>query len=391
MDWEEQVLDWSSDSYSGPATGADAAEWQTAAPEGLQEYLRWQIELTPFTEPDLRIALTLLDSIDDDGYLHVSLEEIQQALLPELDASLDEIEAVLHRVQLFDPVGVGARSLAECLQLQLGQFPERTAAVDCAERIVSEHLETLGQGDLKRIAKSLQVAADLVEQAADVIRSLNPRPGTQAAADDVGYIVPDVLVSRRDGRWIVELNPELAPRLRINPYYAELAKIESDAQDQACMRSHLQEARWLLRSLRTRADTLLQVATFIVRHQLEWLDQGDTAMRPLVLREVAEALEMHESTVSRATASKYMHTPRGVFDFRHFFSTGLAAGNATSATAIRAQIKRLIAAEDRTKPLSDGRIAGILADMGLEVARRTVAKYRESMSIPATSDRRASR
>lgn len=378
---------WSSE----PSSAYDPPEWQAAAPDGLAEYLRWQVDLTPFTQLDAQIATVLLDYIGDDGYLKVPLDEIQSALPSDLEAGLDEVEAVLHRIQRFDPVGVGARTLSECLTVQLSQLPSDTHGRALAMRIAAEHLEALGAGKLDGIAARLDVGRDAVDQAVALLRSLNPRPGSQIASTVTEYVVPDVLVNRRDDRWVVELNPDLLPRLRINPYYARLARGRAAGDDRDCMRDHLQEARWLLKSLQSRAHTLLKVAGFIVEHQSEYLEHGDTAMRPLVLREVAEALEMHESTVSRVTANKYMHTPRGVVEFRHFFSSQLGGANGgTSGTAARARIRKLISDEDAGMPLSDGRIAELLAGMGLQVARRTVAKYREAMSIPPATERRRS-
>lgn len=391
-DWDEPMLDWSS---APAAPTRDAAEWagdgQSDLHADLHAHLRWQLELTPFGDVDAAIAATIIDCIDDDGYLHGGLASVRDALPRELEVGDAELEAVLHRVQRFDPVGVAARTLAECLSVQLGQLRDGPV-VELAHAIVATHLDTLASGGSVAVARALGVDRGNVDEAADLIRTLDPRPGAGIGGAEAGYVVPDVLVRRRDGHWSVEVNPELVPRLRVNPYYEGLAGSASDPDERACLKQHLQEARWLLRSLHTRAETLLQVASRVFHHQREWLDTGDTAMKPLVLREIAEALDMHESTVSRATAGKYVMTPRGLYEFRHFFSAGVAAaGDGASATAVRAQIKRMIAEEEPGKPLSDGRIAAKLADMGLPVARRTVAKYRESMSIPATPERRAHR
>lgn len=389
-DWDdaELALDWSSEPAG--VGGADPAEWQQAVPEGLHEYLLWQIELTPFTETDAQIALTILDYIGDDGYLEASLSEIAAALPDGCAAGADEIEAVLHRFQRFDPVGVGSRDVRECLLVQLSELPADTPDLATARAVVTDHLEDLGAGRFERIAAACGVAIDEVAGAVALVRSLRPRPAAGFEGGDADFVVPDVLVARRDGRWRVELNPETTPRLRINPYYHRLAQDGTSGDDRACLREHLQDARFLLKSLQSRAQTLLRVADFIVRHQQEWLDHGDVAMRPLVLREVADALAMHESTISRVTSNKWLHTPRGVFEFRHFFSSqlGTADGNGTSATAARAQIRQLVAGEDPRDPLSDGRIAEALTRMGLRVARRTVAKYREAMSIPPANERK---
>lgn len=388
-EWDEPELTWSTEPG---AVGPDAPDWQAAMPEGLHEYLRWQVELTPFTHNDAQVALTIVDYIGDDGYLKVDLDEIIAAL-PQGDApGRDEVEAVLHRIQHFDPLGVGARTLAECLSVQLAQLPDTTPGHALAQRIVAGHLAELADGNVRRLATTLGVTADALDTAVALVRSLKPRPAVQVEAPDAEFVVPDVVVTRRDDRWWVELNPDLLPKLRINPYYAQLARSGANESDRACMRNHMQDARWLIKSLQSRAHTLLQVAAFIVEHQSEYLERGDVAMRPLVLREVAEAVEMHESTISRVTANKYLHTPRGVVEFRHFFSTqlGTADGLGTSATAARALIRKLISNEDATKPLPDGRIAEMLIEKGLKVARRTVAKYRESMSIPPAPERRRS-
>ena len=390
-EWDapEAALDWSSEPSSGNGTG-DAATWQAAEPQGLSEYLRWQIELTPFTETDAEIALTILDSIGEDGYLHATLDDLRAALPAGLVAGSDEIEAVLHRFQRLDPLGVGARDLVECLTVQLGAVIDGTPGLALARRIVAAHLDDLAAGRLDGIAAACGADRDELAAATALVRSLQPRPAAGIAAVATEYVIPDVFVTRRDGRWHVELNPDLAPRLRINPYYQQLARDGTTGDDRACLRDHLQDARFLLKSLRSRAQTLLQVATFIVGHQRGYLEHGDIAMRPLVLREVADALGMHESTISRVTSNKYLHTPRGVIEFRYFFSSQLATsdGVGTSATAARAQIRRLVADEDAASPLSDARIAELLAVRGLRVARRTVAKYREALSIPPANERK---
>ncbi len=380
-DWD--VADeshWSGASAMAP----DPIEFQAAEPVGLHQHLSWQLELTPFTLVDAAIATVIVDYIDDDGYLMADMAEIVAALPDGIGVvGEDEIEAVLHRIQRFDPVGVGARDLRECLRIQLGQLPADTPGLELAGAIVDERLEDLAAGRLDR-------SSDGVGEAVALLRTLDPRPGNAVARDDTEFVVPDVLVVKRGSGWAVELNPDLAPRLRINPYYAQLAKGPASDGDRACMRSHLQEARWFLKSLQNRAHTLQRVAEFIVEHQSACLEQGETAMKPLVLRDIADALEMHESTISRVTANKYMHTPRGVVEFRHFFSgqLGTADGAGTSATAVRARLRRLVASEDPRRPYSDGRLAELLAADGMKVARRTVAKYREAMSIPSATARR---
>jgi RNA polymerase sigma-54 factor len=305
------------------------------------------------------------------------------------EVGIEEVEAVLHRIQQFDPPGVGARDPRECLLLQLNQCKPQPA-LELAIELVTNHFELLAQQDHAQIKRRLKVSDERLGDITKLIRSLSPRPGTLVADSEPEYIGPDVFVTKREGVWHVELNSDSTPRLRVNSQYAGLIRRADNSDDNAYLKKHLQEARWFIKSLISRNVTLLRVATKILEFQRGFFDHGPEAMRPLVLRDIAEALEMHESTISRVTTQKYMHSPRGTFEFKYFFSShvGTAAGGECSATAIRALIKKLVAAEKPEKPLSDNKLAGILADQGIQVARRTVAKYRESMAIPPSNERK---
>ncbi|WP_242472619.1 RNA polymerase factor sigma-54 [Ectothiorhodospira mobilis] len=376
----------------GPAEpeGRDLFENQSGPAESLHEHLMWQIHLSSMSEQDRAIALTLVDALNEDGYLAEPLEQIHASLGGDEAVGLDEVEAVLHMVQHLDPVGVGARDLSECLALQLAQLPPDTPWLQEARLLVTEHLDALGARDHKGLQRRLRLDAEQLQQVIALIQTLNPRPGALISASAPEYIVPDVFVRKREGRWQVELNPEIAPRLRVNPLYASYVRRADSSEDNTYLRNNLQEARWFIKSLQSRNETLLRVGTAIVEHQRAFLEYGEEAMKPLVLRDIAEQLEMHESTISRVTTQKYMHTPRGIFEFKYFFSShvGTADGGECSATAIRAMIRKLIAEEPGNKPMSDSKIAQILVDRGIHVARRTVAKYREAMAIPPSSERK---
>ena len=362
---------------------------QQSVSETLQDYLLWQMQLTPFSNTDVAIAEGIIDGISEDGYLTTPLEDIV-ASSDDPDVEMEEVEAVLHRIQAFDPPGIAARDLRECLLIQLRQLPPDFDRRNEAITLVQEHFELLAQQDETLMRRRMKLDHDALMSVVHLIRSLNPRPGTSVAPQAPSYIEPDVFVYKRNNQWRVELNPEAAPKLRVNAEYAGMIRRADNSTDNVTMKNHLQEARWFIKSLQSRNDTLLRVASRIVDFQRNFFEYGDEAMKPLVLRDVAEALEMHESTISRVTTQKYMHTPRGTFEFKYFFSSHVstASGGEASATAIRALIKKLIGAEKPNKPLSDNKIAAILADQGINVARRTVAKYRESMAIPPSNERK---
>jgi RNA polymerase sigma-54 factor len=367
--------------------GDEQRDYADASGTSLREHLMAQLDVA-LPEGDRKVIATMIvDAIDDDGYLQDSLEEICANLEPELHTDIDEVERVLACVQRFDPLGIGARDLCECLLLQLSPFAPDTPGLDLARRLAAECLVELGEQDYAAIRRRLGCDPEELETAVALLRSLSPRPGSAADSRPPEYIVPDVFIRRVEETWQVEINPAIAPRLRVNAAYAGCL---GRSGEYSTLRSQLQEARWLVKSLEIRNETLLRVARAIVAHQQDFLERGEQGMRPLVLREIAEALELHESTVSRATTGKYMHTPRGVFEFRYFFSSQVSGsdGESVSSTAIRARIRKLIAEEDPAKPLSDSALARILVGEGIEVARRTVAKYRESMGFPSSNERR---
>jgi RNA polymerase sigma-54 factor len=367
--------------------GEDMRDFADQAGTSLREHLMSQLDVALPEGPRKAVAAAIIDAIDDDGYLTESLDEIALALAPEFETDVDEIERILACVQQFDPLGVGARGLSECLLLQLAPFSPDTPGLEIARRIATDYLAPLGDQDYATLRRRLGCDVEELECAVALLRSLSPRPGGAADTRPPEYVVPDVFVTRRDGTWEVEVNPAIAPRLRVNSAYAGCL---GRTGEYSTLRAQLQEARWLVKSLQIRNETLIRVARAIVGRQSDFLDRGEEAMRPLVLREIAEDLELHESTVSRATTGKYMHTPRGVFEFRFFFSSHVsgAGGEEISSIAIRARIRKLIAEENPEKPLSDSAIARTLGAEGIDVARRTVAKYRESMGFPSSNDRR---
>ena len=363
-----------------------------AEAETLADHLEWQLGLTRMSDTDRAIATAIIDSIEEDGYLGASLEDIRNSLsTPELEIEIPEIEAVLHQVQNFDPVGIGARDLRECLSIQLRNLPKDTPWRQAAETLVRDHLDLLGQRDFAQLMRLLKLQKEELQEVILLIRSLNPRPGEVHQSSQSEYVIPDVFVRKVKGAWRVELNPEAFPRVRVNAEYASLIRRADNSADNNCLKTHLQEARWLIKSLRSRSETLLKVATCIVERQQAFFEYGEEAMKPMVLHDVAEAVEMHESTISRVTTQKYMHTPRGLYELKYFFSSHVftESGAECSSTAIRALLKKLIAAENAQKPLSDSKLAAILSEQGIKVARRTVAKYRESMAIPSSSERKS--
>jgi len=391
----ETVADWD-DSTSPAASGwedEDGQRPETADRGGqsLKEYLLWQLELARLSARDAVIGAAVIDSLNDDGYLTEPLEDIRQALADsDAPPETDEMQAVLHRLQAFDPPGVAARDLKECLLLQLrqdGGAESDDPVLRLAMKLVQEHLETLAAREYTPLCRRLGVERARLDDALALIQSLHPRPGSTITRSPVDYVLPEVLVRRRGGGWVVELNPEAVPRVRVNARYAAALRRGANGGDLA---RQLQEARWLVRSIRMRNDTLLRVARSIVARQGAFLERGEEAMQPLLMKDVAGELDLHESTVSRVVANKHMATPRGTVAFRHFFSAELPAGDggAFSATAIRAMIKKLVAQEDPEAPLSDNHITQELSTRGIRVARRTVAKYRESMTIPPAHERR---
>jgi RNA polymerase sigma-54 factor len=389
--WDEVYSASGSSSSSGPMNSDDDMIYQGETTESLQDYLLWQMQLTPFSDRDRAIATAIIDGIDESGYLTVSLEEIQQAAKDDDDpVEMDEVETVLKRIQHFDPLGVAARSVQECLLIQLNHLDAATPWLKEAKLTVRDHMDLLGSRDYRNLARKLQLKENELRDVLQLIQAMEPRPGTKVTPDDSNYVIPDVAVLKKNGRWVVELNPDAMPKIRINETYASMARNARNSSDSQFIRSHLQEAKWFIKSLESRNETLLKVSHCIVQQQQDFFEYGEEAMKPMVLNDVAEEVEMHESTISRVTTQKFMHTPRGIFELKYFFSShvGTENGGECSSTAIRAFIKKLVAAENAAKPLSDSKIAELLTDQGIMVARRTIAKYRESLSIPPSSQRK---
>ncbi len=393
--WEDIYEPTNYQSLSGPASGGsfndreiDISSYDS---ENLQDHLTWQMSLTPFSDTDVQIAVAIIDAITEDGYFTTPLDEIHGSLIADIpELEIDEIQAVLRQIQNFEPTGVAACDLGDCLYIQLGQLDADTPHRELAMKLVHDHLDLLAGHDYNQLMRKMKLSEDELQNVVILIRSLNPRPGSQISSQRTEYIVPDVYVRKVKGIWKVELNPDVAPKLNINSTYANLIKRADNSKDNNYLKDNLQEARWLIKSLQSRNETLLKVTTCIVERQRGFLEHGEEAMKALVLHDVAETVEMHESTISRVTTRKYLHTPRGIFELKYFFSSHVstASGGECSSTAIRALIKKLIAAEEPKKPLSDNKIASILAQQGINVARRTVAKYREAMSIPPSNERK---
>ena len=426
--WDDLYQGSSMPAPSGPSDDDYDLDGRNSADETLYDSLMWQLNLSPMSDIDQAIALSIIEAIDERGYLTSSLEDIRNGLLAQSDViddlfrlqeeelislgidpttlsdesdsdsstgnlnniTIEEVEAVLHRIQQFEPAGVGGKDLAECLLIQLKQLPDDTPCREGAMLVVEHHLPLLGSRDFGTIMRKTKLSESKLKDIIALIQTLNPHPGSYIESSRTEYVVPEVIVTKNKGRWKVELNPETSPRLRINSDYASLIKRADSSNDNTFLKNNLQEARWFLKSLLSRNETLLKVATKIVEYQLEFFELGEEAMKPLVLHDIAEAVDMHESTISRVTTQKYMHTPRGVFELKYFFSSHVstASGGECSSTAIRAIIKKLIAREEPRKPLSDSKLANLLAEQEIKVARRTIAKYREAMNIPPSNERK---
>jgi len=370
-------------SQGGEGGEGEEGEYSNIAEEApsLREHLRAQLSLVNLSERDMRLVELMIDTLNEDGYLTQDLPELQEMLPPELDVNLDDLQIALRHLQNLEPAGVGARSLGECLALQLNVLPDATAHREQALDVVRSHIDALAARDYAKLRRVLRCDDAALRAVQKLIVSLNPKPGRDYSVDSTRYVTPDVIINKNKGLWVATLNQDAVPRLRINRIYADiLGRNRGTAQQ---MSSQLQEAKWLIKNVQQRFETILRVSQAIVDRQRNFFEHGAVAMRPLVLREIAETLELHESTVSRVTTHKYMHTPRGIFELKYFFGSHVAtdAGGAASSTAIRALIKQLVAAENRRKPLSDSQISQVLGQQGIVVARRTVAKYRESLQI----------
>ncbi|MEW9799031.1 RNA polymerase factor sigma-54 [Alteromonas sp. CYL-A6] len=398
---DELPIDSTWDEYysasSAPAPGPSSDDdqvFQGETTENIQDHLLWQMRLTPFSDTDRAIATAIIDSIDESGYLTVPLDDILASVNSdetEEPVEMDEVECVLKRIQLFDPIGSGSRTPQECLLVQLRQFSEDTPWLAEARMLIEEYSDLLGSKDYRTLMRKSRLKEDQLREAMRLLQTLNPRPGSALVTKDPEYVIPDVSVVKKNGRWIVELNPDSLPKLSINQQYAAMSRNARNSSDSQFIRSHMQEAKWFIKSLESRNETLLKVANCIVQQQMGFFEHGPEMMKPMVLNDVAEMVDMHESTISRVTTQKYMHTPRGIFELKYFFSSHVAteSGGECSSTAIRALIKKLVAAEKPSKPLSDSKIAQLLAEQGIMVARRTIAKYRESLAIPPSNQRKS--
>lgn len=374
---------------SGDYIDDELPVYQGETTQTLQDYLMWQVELTPFSDTDRAIATSIVDAVDETGYLTVPLEDILESIGDE-EIDIDEVEAVLKRIQRFDPVGVAAKDLRDCLLIQLSQFDKTTPWLEEARLIISDHLDLLANHDFRTLMRVTRLNEDVLKEAVNLIQSLDPRPGQSIQTGEPEYVIPDVLVRKHNGHWTVELNSDSIPRLQINQHYASMCNNARNDGDSQFIRSNLQDAKWLIKSLESRNDTLLRVSRCIVEQQQAFFEQGEEYMKPMVLADIAQAVEMHESTISRVTTQKYLHSPRGIFELKYFFSSHVntEGGGEASSTAIRALVKKLIAAENPAKPLSDSKLTSLLSEQGIMVARRTVAKYRESLSIPPSNQRK---
>jgi len=374
----------------------DEREDNRTESDSIWTELRWQLNLTPFSPIDRIVAECIIDGIDERGYLEASLDEVLEASQRQVDAldledeiELSEVEVVLKRIQNFDPVGVGARDLSECLTLQLRALPEATPYRQAALAMMAHH-ELLLVNDLPKLMRQTQLTQDELKAALTLVKSLEPYPGLKFQNNEREHQLPDVVVRKKNNHWEVQLNTDILPKLRINPYYAGMIRRADSSDDNQYLRSHMQEARNFIKSVDERHKTLLKVATCIVEHQRAFLEHGPEAMKPLILRDIALETDLHESTVSRVTTQKYLLTPRGLFELKYFFSSHVATstGGECSSTAIRAMIKKMVQEEDPRKPLSDNALTERLHEAGIDVARRTVAKYRESLNIGSSSERK---
>ncbi|MDQ7050650.1 MAG: RNA polymerase factor sigma-54 [Enterobacterales bacterium] len=416
---DTQWEDWGyvSQGHGQRNTDNEQFEYQGETSESLRDQLLWQINMSTLSETDRAIAAILIDSINEAGFMSAEIQDIADLInqslndtdlaqhqLPDLtqdseeqtDESqhiqTEEIEAVLHYIQSFEPAGIAARDLQECLLIQLKRKAVADPAYALAKKVLVSEFTQLASRNYRQIIKNLGLTEPQLKLAIELIQSLEPRPANQISQNNAQYIKPDVYV-RKDpkGQWVVSLNPDSTPKLKINETYAKLIKRADNSPDNQFLKDNFHDAKWFIKSLQSRNETLLKVATSIVEKQTGFLDYGEEAMKPLVLHDIAEEVEMHESTISRVTTQKYLHTPKGIFELKYFFSShvGTSAGGECSSTAIRAVIKKLVAAENQAKPLSDSKIAAMLKDQGIKVARRTVAKYRESLAIPPSNERKA--
>jgi RNA polymerase sigma-54 factor len=389
MAWGDRAVSSSSGSGSGDDDDEHGFQQADTSQTGLHQHLADQLSLTPLSQRDRQLIALLIEALDDDGYLTASLDELHTLFPEEMELDPIELGTALKLLQSLDPAGVGGRDLGECLWLQLKTLPADTPNLAKAKILVREHLHLLAEREYGKLKRLLDLTDTEFTYLRQLITSLNPRPGAAFAPLDTRYVAPDVFVKKIKGLWMVSLNAEAVPKLRINEMYAGILRGNKDGG--SSLSTQLQEARWLIKNVQQRFETILKVSQAIVDRQRMFFEHGDVAMRPLTLKEIADTVELHESTISRVTTQKYMMTPRGLYEFKYFFGSSLATeeGGATSSTAIRALIKQFIEAETHAKPLSDNTIAELLGKQGFVVARRTVAKYRELLNIPPANQRKS--
>jgi RNA polymerase sigma-54 factor len=383
-DYGNEPADWNTG--SGVMRSADDEDdnypEQAAVQENLRAHLHNQLTISTLDDNDRKVVGMLIEALDENGYLAQDLQELAEMLPAELEITLDDLETALVQLQHLDQPGLAARNLGECLALQLKALPEDTPQRDLAIRLVSQHLDLLAAHDFTKIKRQLRCTDEELRTAQHLITGMNPKPGAEFGQAVADFVVPDVIVEKHKNQWRVRLNTDAMPKLRVNQLYANILQ-QRDDRNSSQLSTQLQEAKWLIKNLQQRFDTILRVAQAIVERQVEFFEHGEISMRPMVLREIADELELHESTVSRSTTQKFMLTPRGIFEFKHFFGSGLSteSGGTCSSTAIRELIKQLVSAEDQRKPLTDSRMSEILAQQGIVVARRTIAKYRDALRI----------
>ena len=392
--WDEQSSShqaaYDNQQYNGNSNAVEFTQF-VSKQETLFEHLNWQIQMTTLTNRDKSIASSILHSLDEEGYLTIALDEIKQMFDPELEIEEDEINAVLSLIKTLEPIGAGARDLQDRLQIFLTRMPEETAGLNVAKRIVSEHLDLVASHNLSKLKKQLGIDEQLLSTSLNLITTLNPRITTNFKSDDLSYVIPDILVKQNNQSWQAFINPDNQSKLRINQLYADMLKSKIDDSESEYIQSNLLQAKMFIKGIMSRYDTLLLVSQTIVERQQDFFREGEDSMQPMVLQDIADELDMHESTISRATSGKYLLCNRGVYELKFFFSSALTAtdGSTSSSIAIRSLIKKMVDHELKNKPLSDNKIAQMLEEQGHIVARRTVAKYRESMQIAPSSQRKS--
>jgi RNA polymerase sigma-54 factor len=390
----EVTTDWEFTNFNSPKTASlDQINLDNliTSKKTLKEYLEWQLNLNTATDRDKYIGIAIIDAIDEDGYLTLSILEIYAGLTLELDdLDLEEVIAVQHAINQFDPLGVGSYSLQECLMIQLNSLPKDLLYLDLTKKIINEHINLLGTRNYKKLKSILNIDDHELQMILDIISKLHPKPGRLIAESDEEYTAPDVIVENINNSWHIRLNNHTLPRLKINSEYSNIISKSDDHKDKIYLKEKLNEAKWFLKSIQNRNETLLRVTTCIVQEQIEFLEKGAEFMKPMILQDIASKLDLHESTISRVTTKKYLDTPQGLFELKYFFSSHLAtkSGSDCSSTSIKALIKKLINNENTQKPLSDQEIASVFVSKGVNIARRTVAKYRESLNIAPSNQRK---